>query len=87
MSSKRQYNGRFKAQVALDAIKSEKTIGEIASHYSIHPSQNLSQRRLGYTNGRSIYWMNCPICFLRKGKGFSKITRKYSLSCMNRSAS
>jgi transposase-like protein len=39
MSSKRQYNGRFKAQVALDAIKSEKTIGEIASHYSIHPSQ------------------------------------------------
>jgi transposase-like protein len=39
MSSKRQYNGRFKAQVALDAIRSEKTIGEIASHYSIHPSQ------------------------------------------------
>ena len=39
MSSKRQYNGRFKAQIVLDAIKGEKTISEIASHYSIHPSQ------------------------------------------------
>lgn len=39
MSSKKQYDGRFKAQVALEAIKNQRTVGEIAGEYSIHPSQ------------------------------------------------
>jgi putative transposase len=39
MSSRKQYNGRFKAQVALEAIKNQRTIGEIASEYGIHSSQ------------------------------------------------
>jgi putative transposase len=39
MSGRRQYNSRFKAQVALEAIKNQRTIGEIASEFSIHPSQ------------------------------------------------
>ena len=39
MSSRNQYNGRFKAQVALEAIKNQRTIGEIAHEYGIHPSQ------------------------------------------------
>ena len=39
MSSRKQYNGRFKAQVALEAIKNQRTIGEIASEYGVHSSQ------------------------------------------------
>ena len=39
MSSRNQYSGRFKAQVALEAIKNQRTIGEIAHEYGIHPSQ------------------------------------------------
>jgi len=39
LSSKKQYDGRFKAQVALEAIKNQRTVGEIAGEYSIHPSQ------------------------------------------------
>ena len=39
MSSRNQYNGRFKSQVALEAIKNQRTIGEIAHEYGIHPSQ------------------------------------------------
>ena len=39
MPSRKQYNSRFKAQVAIEAIKSQRTIGEIASEFSIHPSQ------------------------------------------------
>jgi transposase-like protein len=39
LSSKKQYDGRFKARVALEAIKSQRTIGEIAGEYSVHPSQ------------------------------------------------
>ena len=39
MSSRNEYNGRFKAQVALEAIKNQRAIGEIAHEYGIHPSQ------------------------------------------------
>ena len=37
MSSRKQYNSRFKAQVAIEAIKNQRTIGEIASECGIHP--------------------------------------------------
>ncbi len=88
MSSRNQYNGRFKAQVALEAIKNQRTIGEIAHEYGIHPSQNLSQRRLGYTNGRSMYWMNCPMFSpTMGGERNSKTTRSFSQSYISRSAS
>ena len=39
MSSRKQYNSRFKAQVAIEAIKNQKTIGEISSEYGVHSSQ------------------------------------------------
>jgi len=39
MSNKRkQYSPQFKAKVALDAIRGEKTISELASQYEVHPT-------------------------------------------------
>jgi transposase len=39
MSNKRkQYNPEFKAKVALEAIRGEKTVAELASQYEIHPT-------------------------------------------------
>ena len=37
-NKRKQHSAQFKAKVALEAIKGEKTIAEIASHYSIHPT-------------------------------------------------
>lgn len=38
MSNKRkQYSPAFKAKVALDAVRGEKTVSELASGYSLHP--------------------------------------------------
>lgn len=38
MSNKRkQYSPQFKAKVALDAVRGEKTISELASQYEVHP--------------------------------------------------
>lgn len=36
---KKRYTAAFKAKVALEAIKGQKTISEIASEYEVHPAQ------------------------------------------------
>jgi transposase-like protein len=35
---RKQYSGQLKAKVALEAIRGEKTIAEIAAQYEIHPT-------------------------------------------------
>jgi putative transposase len=40
MSVKRQIRGKgFKAKIALEAIKGNRTVNEIASEYDVHPTQ------------------------------------------------
>ena len=39
MSHRKQRDGRFKAQVALEAIKNQQTISQIASEYGVNPAQ------------------------------------------------
>ncbi len=36
---RKTYTTEFKVKIALEAIKGQRTINEIASHYSIHPNQ------------------------------------------------
>jgi hypothetical protein len=36
---RRSFSAEMKARIALEAIKEQKTIQEIASHYGVHPSQ------------------------------------------------
>jgi transposase-like protein len=36
---RRSHDGTFKARVALEAIKGEKTIAQIATEYGVHPNQ------------------------------------------------
>ncbi len=40
MAKKRkQFSGAFKAKVALEALREQKTIAQIASQYQVHPTQ------------------------------------------------
>ncbi len=36
---KKTYEAVFKTKVAIEAIRGEKTIAEIASHYQVHPNR------------------------------------------------
>ena len=42
---RRNFSAEFKARVALEAIKGQRTIQEIAGHYSVHPNQVTTWKR------------------------------------------
>lgn len=42
---RRSFTAEMKARVALEAIKGQKTVQEIASHYGVHPNQVTNWKR------------------------------------------
>ena len=58
---RRQYSADWKAKVALEAIKGQRTVQEIASHYEVHPTlvthwkkQLLEGAAEIFSNGRRV---------------------------------
>ena len=47
MSRRKRYDDRFKAQVAIEAIKNQQTIAQIASHYGVHPDSSEPMEKAG----------------------------------------
>jgi len=47
---RRKHSPKSKAMVAIEAIKAEKTISQIATEYGIHPQQVRDWRRQFYLN-------------------------------------
>ena len=37
MNKRKNYSGTFKAKVALEALRGEKTLSELSSQFGIHP--------------------------------------------------
>jgi putative transposase len=42
---RRNFSAEFKARIALEAIKGQRTIQEIAAHYEVHPNQVTTWKR------------------------------------------
>lgn len=42
---RRRFDAAFKAKVALEAIKNEKTISQLSSEYKVHPNQILQWKK------------------------------------------
>lgn len=56
---RRTFTAEFKARVALEAIKGQRTMAEIAQHYDVHPNQvgawkrqAVEHLREGFADGR-----------------------------------
>ena len=45
MTTRRRFTAAFKARVALDALRGDKTIQEIATKHKVHPNQVSSWKR------------------------------------------
>ena len=55
MANRKKYSAEFKAKVALEAIREEKTINEIASHYGIHPQMVRAWKREFLKNAAKVF--------------------------------
>ena len=42
---KKKYDSKFKSRVALEALRGERTIAEIAGTYSVHPNQVMQWKK------------------------------------------
>jgi transposase-like protein len=45
MTTRRRFTSDFKARVALEALRGDKTVQEIASHHKVHPNQVSTWKR------------------------------------------
>ena len=55
MAKRKKYSDGFKARVALDAIKGQKTINELASEYGVHPNQISNWKKKLITGSADIF--------------------------------
>jgi transposase-like protein len=44
-TTRKQYSGKFKARVAIEAIRGEKTLNQLSSRFGVHPVQIAHWRR------------------------------------------
>jgi transposase len=52
---RRNHSATFKARVALEAIRGEKTVAEIAAHHEVHPNQVTSWKSQLLANAAAIF--------------------------------
>jgi transposase len=52
---RRNHSAAFKARVALEAIRGEKTVAEIAAHHEVHPNQVTSWKTQALENMAGIF--------------------------------
>ncbi len=55
MKKRKVYDNTYKARVALEAIKGEKTISEIAGKFEVHPNQIVKWKKQLLENVTSLF--------------------------------
>lgn len=53
--ARRKFTGEFKAKVAVEALKAQETVNQIASQYELHPHQVAQWKKQLQTEARSVF--------------------------------
>ena len=53
--SRKKFSSEFKAKVAIEAVKEQKTIAELAIQYEIHPTQIQQWKKLFTDNAQLVF--------------------------------
>ena len=53
--TRKSHSAAFKAQVALTAVKGDKTINELASHYGVHPTLIHAWKKQLVTGAEAVF--------------------------------
>ena len=54
-SKRRQFSAKFKAQVAVEALKGMKTLAELSAEYKIHPNQISNWKKQLLSNAPELF--------------------------------
>ena len=55
MTKRKRFSARFKAQVALEALKEQMTLNELSSKFGVHPNQISQWKKQLKTESESIF--------------------------------
>ena len=79
MSKRRRFSGELKAKIALEALRGDRTLQEIASKHPVHPNQVSAWKRQAIAGLGEV--------FSNGGSAGGGTMRARSASCTRRSAS
>jgi putative transposase len=54
-TQRRSFSAEMKTRIALEAIKGQRTVQEIASHYGVHPSQVTNWKRQAIEGAPTLF--------------------------------
>ena len=58
--ARRNHSPTFKAKVALDAVKGDKTLAELAKHHDVHANQIVDWKNLLLTRAAGVFGADTP---------------------------
>jgi transposase len=73
---RKRYSAEEKTRVAIEAIKGQQTLNELAAEYGVHPSQ--------ITHGRSRPWKRSVWASLGDERGVSEPMKRWWRLCIKR---